>query len=109
MRALSVVPITACSRTSSRRTEILVRPEIVLYACKIKETANGSRCCTGGEAWQTFEVVTQRRIAPHGEVNERSRAPQNGQDEAQGETDKEEETLKLAKGLRIRAMVIPFA
>ena len=49
---------------------MLVRRENVLYASEIKETANGSRRRTRGEAWQTFQVVAQRRITAHGEVDE---------------------------------------
>jgi hypothetical protein len=31
--------------------------ELFMYACKVKETANGSRSCACGEARQAFEVV----------------------------------------------------
>lgn len=55
---------------SAYRTEVLVRRENVLYASEIKETANGSRRRTRGEAWQAFQVVAQRRITAHGEVDE---------------------------------------
>jgi hypothetical protein len=68
-----------------------------MCACKIKETANGSRRCACGEARQAFQVVASGRFAKFVQVNEQSGAPQNGQDEAQGETDKEEPALKLAK------------
>jgi hypothetical protein len=42
-----------------------------LYACKIKEAANGGwrRAC--GEARETFEVVTQRSVETDGEIDER--------------------------------------
>jgi hypothetical protein len=42
-----------------------------LYACKIKETANGGwrRAC--GEAREAFEVVTQRSVETDGEIDER--------------------------------------
>jgi len=36
---------------------MLVRREIILYACKIKETTNGSRRCACGKARQEVEVV----------------------------------------------------
>jgi hypothetical protein len=32
-------------------------PELFMYACKIKETANGSWRCACGEARQAFQVV----------------------------------------------------
>src|SRR5215475_1696531 len=70
-----------------------------MYACKIKETKNGSRRCACRETWQAQGVIAQRRFARDVQVNEQSRAAQNGQDQAQGETDKEEAALKLAKGL----------
>jgi hypothetical protein len=70
---------------SFHRTETLIRSEIILYACEIKETANGSRRCACGEARQEVEVVAEGRIAPDGEVDERKRATKNGKDEAQGE------------------------
>ena len=65
---------------------MLVRPEVILYACKIKETANGSRRCACREARQEVEVVTQGRIAPNGKFDERKRIAENGKDEAQGKT-----------------------
>jgi hypothetical protein len=42
-----------------------------LYACKIKETANGGwrRAC--GEARETFEVIAQRSVKANGEIDER--------------------------------------
>jgi hypothetical protein len=63
-----------------------------VYACKIEETANGSRSGTRGEARQALKIVTQRRIAPNGELNESKRATQNGEDEAQ-EVAEEKATL----------------
>jgi len=40
------------------RQSILVSPrESIMYACKIKETANGSRRCACGEERQAFQVV----------------------------------------------------
>ena len=64
---------------------MLVRREIILYACKIKETTNGSRRGACREAWQAFQVIAQGGIAPNGELNERKRATKDGKDEAQGE------------------------
>jgi hypothetical protein len=68
---------------SFHRTETLIRSEIILYACKIKETANGRRRCACGEARQEVEVVAQGRIEPNGEFDERKRATKDGKDEAQ--------------------------
>ena len=42
---------------STHRTEMLVRREIILYACKIEETTNGSRSCACSKARKAFEVV----------------------------------------------------
>jgi hypothetical protein len=41
-----------------------------LYACKIKETANGGwrRACS--EARETLEVIAQRTISADGEIDE---------------------------------------
>jgi hypothetical protein len=42
-----------------------------LYACKIKEAANGGwrRAC--GEARETLEVISQRSVEENGEIDER--------------------------------------
>jgi hypothetical protein len=77
---------------------MLVRCEILLYASEIKEAANGSRRCACHETRQAEGVIAQRRFARNVQVDEHSGAPQNGQDEAEGETDKDEAALKLAKG-----------
>jgi hypothetical protein len=69
-----------------------LRCEFSVYACKIEETANGSRRGTRGEARQALEIVTQRRIAQNGELDESKRAAQNGEDEAQ-EVAEEKATL----------------
>ena len=37
--------------------EMLVRHELFMYACEIKETADGSGWCACGEAGQAFQVV----------------------------------------------------
>jgi hypothetical protein len=55
----------------------------VLYASKIKETADGSRCGIGSEARQETEELTSWRIEEHGRIDERNGAAQNGEDEAQ--------------------------
>jgi len=64
-----------------------------LYACKIKETANGRWRGACGQTWQAIEVFAKRPIAENGELNESKRAAQDGEDEAQGEahTKKQEE------------------
>jgi hypothetical protein len=41
-----------------------------MYACKIEKTANGSWRCALSKAWQAFQVVAKRGIAPNGEFDE---------------------------------------
>src|SRR6516164_1828050 len=66
-----------------------------MYACKIEKSSNGSRRCARGEERQAFQVVAQRCFVEHVQVNEQNGAPQNGEDEAEGQTDKKEAALKL--------------
>ena len=75
---------------------MLVRHEIILYACKVEETTNGSWSCARGEARQAFQVIAKGRIAPNGEFDERKRAAKNGEDQAQ-ETAEEKATLVRAE------------
>jgi hypothetical protein len=56
-----------------------------VYACKIKETANGSRRSACSETRQEVEVFAQRRISPNGEIDEQKRATRDGKNEAQRE------------------------
>jgi len=68
-----------------------------MYACKVKEAANGSGRCALGEERQAFQVVAKRSFAKHVQVNEQSGATQNGEDEAKRKADKEEAPLKLQR------------
>ena len=65
--------------------------EFFLYASKIEETTDGSRRGTRGEAWKALEVVTERRLEEYVQIDEQKRATQNGEDEAQGEADTQEQ------------------
>ena len=69
--------------------------EILLYACKIKETTDGCWRCACSEARQAFEVVAQGGFAEHVQVDGPSRAAQNGEDQAQGKADKKEAALRV--------------
>jgi hypothetical protein len=75
-----------------------LRRETYLYACKIKETTNGRWRSTRGEARKALEVVTERCFAGDVQIDEQSRAAQNGQNQAQRKTD-EEAALKFAEAL----------
>jgi hypothetical protein len=54
-----------------------------LYACKIKEAANGGwrRAC--GEARETLEVISQRSVEENGEIDERKTIARNRENQAQ--------------------------
>src|SRR4029079_10854952 len=78
----SLFPMAA-SRRGTCQSGLASARELFRYACKVKETANGSRCCAFGEARQAFQVIAQWRFAKHVQVNEQGRAPQNGEDKAQ--------------------------
>jgi len=58
-----------------------------LYACKIKETANGGWRRARREARETFEVVAQRRFARDVQIDEQTGAAQVREDEAQKAAD----------------------
>jgi hypothetical protein len=53
-----------------------------LYACKIKETANGGWCRARGEAREAFEVIAQRTIEANGEIDERKTIARVREDQA---------------------------
>jgi hypothetical protein len=72
---------------------MLVRRAIILDTSEIKETTNGSRRCARGQTRQAQGVIAQRRFARNVKSMSKGGAAQNGQDEAQGETDKEETAL----------------
>ena len=91
---------TAARPAASGFQSVLISArESIMYACKIKETANGSRSCARGQARQAFQVVAQGRVAPNGEVDERKGATTDGKDEAQGEADtQKQEKVELVFG-----------
>ncbi len=47
----------AAARRAASQSGLASARESIMYACKIKETANGSRSCACGEARQAFQVV----------------------------------------------------
>ena len=47
----------AAARRAASQTVLVSARESIMYACKIKETANGSRRCACGEARQAFQGV----------------------------------------------------
>ena len=61
--------------------------EFSLYACKIKETANGGWHSARREARETLEVIAQRRFARDVQIDEQTGAAQDGQDQAQKAAD----------------------
>ena len=79
-----------------------MRRETYLYACKIKETTNGRWRSTRGEARKALEVVTERCFAGDVQIDEQSRAAQNGQDQAQRKTDEEEAALRICRSFEAR-------
>jgi hypothetical protein len=79
----------AAARSATCQSGLASMRELFMDACKIKETANGSRRCACGEARQAFQVVAQRGLARDVQIDEQSGAAQNGEDEAQGEADKQ--------------------
>jgi len=52
------------------------------YACKIEETTNGGRRSPCGQARETVEVITARRIEKHVQIDESKRTQESGQDQA---------------------------
>ena len=59
----------AARRAASQSVSVSPR-ESIMYARKIKETANGSRRRACGKTRQEVQVVAQGPIAPNGEVDE---------------------------------------
>ena len=97
-RRASLLPV-AVTRRITCQSGLAAARELFLYACKIKETTNGSRRCACGEARQEVEVVAQGRIEPNGEVDERKRATKDGKDEAQGKAHTQnQEKIELGLG-----------
>ena len=47
----------AAVRRAASQTVLVSARESIMYACKIKETANGSRSCACSETRQAFQVV----------------------------------------------------
>ena len=85
----------ARSRCGLSESSSRLRRETSLYACKVKETTNGRWRGTRGEARKKLEVVAQRRFARNVQIDEQSGTAQNGQDQAERETDTEEAALRL--------------
>jgi len=84
----------AAARRATCQSGLALGREVFMYACKIQETANGCWRCAFGEARQAFQVVAQGSFAEHVQVDEQSRASQNGQNQAKRETDEEKAALK---------------
>jgi hypothetical protein len=55
----------------------------LIYASKIKKTANGSRRCISSQAWTTAKKFFTRRIQENGEIDEPKGVKKNGQDKTQ--------------------------
>ena len=55
-RRAGLLPMAAARRATCQSGLASAR-ELFMYACKIKETTNGSRRCACGEARQAFQVV----------------------------------------------------
>ena len=89
-----LLPVAAARRATCQSGLASVR-ELFVYACKIKETTNGCRRCARGQTRQAVQVVAQRRFTRNVQIDEQSGAAQNGQDQAQRETDKEKAALRL--------------
>jgi hypothetical protein len=77
-----------------------------MYACKIKETANGSRRSARSKTSQEVEVLAQRRISPNGEINEQKRATKNGENKAQRKADTK--TKEAVEHIVIRGLAKNF-
>ena len=75
--------------------------ESFMYACKVKETADGCWRGARSQARQALQVIVERRFARDVQIHEQGGAAQNGQDQAQRETDaetQEEIALPLSFG-----------
>jgi hypothetical protein len=44
-------------RGAASQSVLVSASESIMYASKIKETANGGRRCSCGKAWQALEVI----------------------------------------------------
>ena len=64
-------PVPISEVASSNKSVFYSDGELFLYACKIKETTNGGRRGPRGQTGAAFEVVTSRRFAANGEIDER--------------------------------------
>jgi hypothetical protein len=81
-----------------------------LYACKIKETTNGSRRRARRETRKAFEVLAQRRVETDGQIDERKTIARVRENKAQKVADnKAKETLRLRAGGGGFTMVMEFA
>src|SRR5690349_8869565 len=68
-RCAGVLPMAAARRATCQ-SGLALACEIFMYACKIKETANGSRRSACSKTRQEVEVLAQRRISSNGEIDE---------------------------------------
>jgi hypothetical protein len=69
-----------------------------LYACKIKETANGRRCGARSETWKTLKVITQRSVETNGKIDERKTIARDRENQTQ---EIAEEKTALEKDLKL--------
>src|ERR1700751_5951813 len=73
-----------------QRSDKIVTPfacESFMYACKVKETADGCWRGARGQARQALQVVVERRFARDVQINEQKRATKNGENKAQRKAD----------------------
>jgi hypothetical protein len=85
--------MAAASRAAGQ-SALALGNDLFAYACKIEETANGSRRGARGQAREAFKIIFEGRFAEHVQINEQSGAAQNGQDQAQRKTDQEKAALR---------------
>src|ERR1700757_5364670 len=81
-RCADVLPMAAARRTTCQSSLALAR-EIFMYACKIKETANGSRRSACSKTQQEVQVLAQRRISPNGKNEAQREAYPQAQEEVE--------------------------
>ena len=92
----------ATARHATSKSGLASARETITYACKIKETANGCRRCACSEAWQALQIVAQGSFARNVQIDEQSRALQNGQNQAKREADEEKAAVEGVPNLRRR-------
>src|SRR5882724_5828071 len=98
----------AAKLRGSKMSDKTVAPfacEFFMYASKIKETTNGCRRGTRGQARKALEVVTERAVAQDGELNEPKPVAEARENEAQ-ETAEEKATIIPAEAVRSGASAL---